>query len=105
MNRSASTANRAPSTGSVDEHAGGRFHHHARAHGLGEQEPLAVVAGAVRGVAGVGAQVTAPPESRLSRLDAGEQPCGEVVLPPHLVVRGKTAHAADAERLRAGGDG
>jgi hypothetical protein len=56
-------------------------------------------------VAGVGAQVTAPPESRRSRLDAGEQPCGEVVLPPHLVVRGKTAHAADAERLRAGGDG
>jgi DNA-binding LacI/PurR family transcriptional regulator len=50
-------------------------------------------------------QATIAVERAVARLEAGEEPAGEVVLPPHLVVRGTTAPVSEDEPLRAGGGG
>jgi DNA-binding LacI/PurR family transcriptional regulator len=49
-------------------------------------------------------QATLAVERAIARLDAAEEPLGEVVLPPHLVVRGTTALAAEGTSLRVSGD-
>jgi DNA-binding LacI/PurR family transcriptional regulator len=49
-------------------------------------------------------QATLAVERAIARLDAEEDPLGEVVLPPHLVVRGTTALVAGDAPLRVSGD-